>query len=32
LVSYDQCFETLVAPITTEFGEVRMNITIQDLS
>lgn len=32
LVSYDQCFETLVAPITTSFGEVRMNITIQDLN
>lgn len=32
LVSYDQCFETLVAPITTAFGEVRMNITIQDLN
>jgi len=32
LVSYDQCFETLVAPIATAYGEVRMNITIQDLS
>ena len=32
LVSYDQCFETLVAPIMTSFGEVRMNITIQDLN
>jgi chemotaxis protein CheX len=32
LVSYDQCFETLVAPIATAFGEVRMNITIQDLN
>jgi chemotaxis protein CheX len=31
LVSYDQCFETLVAPITTPYGEVRVNITIQDL-
>jgi chemotaxis protein CheX len=31
LVSYDQCFETLVAPITTAYGEVRVNITIQDL-
>ncbi len=32
LVSYDKCFETLVAPITTAYGEVRMNITIQDLN
>jgi chemotaxis protein CheX len=31
LVSYDQCFETLVAPITTSYGEVRVNITLQDL-
>ncbi|HET9528918.1 MAG TPA: chemotaxis protein CheX [Blastocatellia bacterium] len=31
LVSYDQCFETLVAPIATTYGEVRVNITIQDL-
>lgn len=31
LVSYDQCLETLVAPISTAYGEVRMNITIQDL-
>lgn len=31
LVSYDQCFETLVAPIVTAYGEVRVNITIQDL-
>ena len=31
LVSYDQCFETLVAPIKTTYGEVRVNITIQDL-
>ncbi len=31
LVSYDQCFETLVAPIHTVYGEVRVNITIQDL-
>lgn len=31
LVSYDQCFETLVAPITTAYGEVRVNVTIQDL-
>jgi CheY-specific phosphatase CheX len=32
LVSYDQCFETLVAPIKTTYGEVRVNITIQDLA
>lgn len=32
LASYDQCFETLVAPITTGYGEVRVNITIQDLN
>ena len=25
LVTYDQCFETLVAPITTAYGEVRVN-------
>ena len=31
LVSYDQCFETLVAPINTVYGEVRINVTIQDL-
>jgi chemotaxis protein CheX len=31
LVSYDQCFETLVAPINTAYGEVRVNVTIQDL-
>jgi chemotaxis protein CheX len=31
LVSFDQCFETLVAPLSTSFGEVRMNITIQHL-
>jgi chemotaxis protein CheX len=31
LVSYDRCFETLVAPIVTAYGEVRVNITIQDL-
>jgi CheY-specific phosphatase CheX len=31
LVSYDQCFETLVAPIATTYGEVRVNVTIQDL-
>ena len=30
-ISYDQCFETLVAPINTAYGEVRVNITIQDL-
>src|SRR2546422_732114 len=32
LVSSDQCFETLVAPIATAYGEVRVNITIQDLN
>lgn len=31
LMSYDQSFETLVAPIHTAYGEVRVNITIQDL-
>jgi chemotaxis protein CheX len=31
LISFDQCFETLVAPISTPFGEVRMNITMQHL-
>jgi chemotaxis protein CheX len=31
LASYDQCFETLVAPINTAYGEVRINVTIQDL-
>jgi chemotaxis protein CheX len=31
LVSFDQCFETLVAPLATAYGEVRINITIQDL-
>ena len=31
LTSDDQCFETLVAPINTAYGEVRVNITIQDL-
>lgn len=30
-ISYDHCLETLVAPITTDYGEVRVNITIQDL-
>lgn len=32
LVSHDQCFETLIAPITTAYGEVRVNITIRDLN
>jgi chemotaxis protein CheX len=32
LSSFDQCFETLVAPIATGYGEVRMNITIQELN
>jgi chemotaxis protein CheX len=31
LVSYDHGFETLVAPVETAYGEVRVNITIQDL-
>jgi chemotaxis protein CheX len=31
LVSFDQCFETLVAPLATAYGEVRINITVQDL-
>lgn len=31
LVSFDQCFETLVVPLATAHGEVRINITIQDL-
>lgn len=30
LTSYDQCLETLVVPMMTPCGEVRMNITIQD--
>ena len=32
LVSYDQCFETLVAPFTTAYGEIRVNITLQDMN
>ena len=32
LVSFDQCFETLVAPLSTAYGEVRMNITMQHLN
>ena len=31
LVSYDHCFETLFAAISTPYGEVGLNITIQDL-
>jgi CheY-specific phosphatase CheX len=31
LVSFDLCFETLVAPLATAYGEVRINITMQDL-
>ena len=31
LESYDKCFETLVASIMTQQGEVRMNVSIQDL-
>ena len=32
LVSFDQTFETLVAPLSTVYGEVRMNITMQHLN
>jgi chemotaxis protein CheX len=32
LVSYDHCFETLVAGIDTAYGEVGLNITLQDLN
>lgn len=32
LVSYDQSFETLVAPIRTAYGEVCVNVTMQDLN
>ena len=32
LVSYDQSFETLVAPIRTVYGEVCVNVTVQDLN
>lgn len=31
LESYDKCFETLVAPLATRYGEVRMNVSVQDL-
>ncbi|MEW6129842.1 MAG: chemotaxis protein CheX [Acidobacteriota bacterium] len=31
LESFDRCYETLVAPIQTPYGEVRMNVTIHDL-
>jgi chemotaxis protein CheX len=31
LVTFDQCLETLVAPLATAYGEVRINITMQDL-
>jgi chemotaxis protein CheX len=30
LASYDHCLETLVVPLLTPCGEVRVNITIQD--
>lgn len=30
LMSYDLCFETLVAPVRTSHGEVRVNITLQE--
>lgn len=29
--SYDDYLETLVAPIATSYGEIRVNVTIQDL-
>lgn len=29
---YKKCFETLVAPITTQYGEVRIRVAIQDLN
>ncbi len=32
LASFDQSIETLVAPIVTEYGEVRVNVTLQDLN
>jgi chemotaxis protein CheX len=32
LVSDDLLLETLVAPIVTEYGEVRVNVTLQDLN
>jgi chemotaxis protein CheX len=32
LVSDDRSLETLVAPIMTEYGEVRVNVTLQDLN
>jgi chemotaxis protein CheX len=31
LASFDHSYETLVAPLSTAYGEVRMNITIQHL-
>ena len=32
IVSYDETFETLVAPLSTVYGEVCVNVTIQDLN
>lgn len=32
LSSHDRGLETLVAPIVTEYGEVRVNVTLQDLN
>jgi CheY-specific phosphatase CheX len=32
LFSNGDCLETLVAPLKTECGEVRLNVTIEDLS
>jgi chemotaxis protein CheX len=31
LLSFDQCFETLVVPMRTECGEVRLNVMMRDL-
>jgi chemotaxis protein CheX len=31
-LDYEKSFETLVAPITTEYGEVRIRVAIQDLN
>jgi chemotaxis protein CheX len=32
LLSYGECFETLVAPLRTVCGEVRLNVMIEDLT
>jgi chemotaxis protein CheX len=31
-ITYQDSFETLVAPITTQYGEVRISVAIQDLT